>query len=77
MTFYINNKRGNGYQPNNRPKNLIPPNKKPSYKPKESNIKEDCKKNIQLIVCSLCHYKNLVYPEDFGIAINIDKEEEV
>ena len=127
MTFYINNKRGNGYQPKNRPKNLIPPNKKPSYKPKESNIKEDCKENIQLmaelikqglgiktncayceavlkfegediqrskvgyiefylnpgqytkkyyIVCPLCHYKNLVYPEDFGIAINIDKEKE-
>ena len=49
MTFYINNKRGNGYQPKNKPKNLIPPNKKPSYKPKESNIKEDCKENIQLM----------------------------
>ena len=49
MTFYINNKRGNGYQPKNRPKNLIPPNKKPSYKPKESNTKEDCKENIQLM----------------------------
>lgn len=27
------------------------------------------------IVCPLCHCKNFLYPEDFGIAINIEKEE--
>lgn len=26
------------------------------------------------IVCPLCYYKNLIYPEDFGIAINIERE---
>ena len=44
MTFYINNKRGNGYQPKNRPKNLIPPNKGPSYKPAAPAYKEDVEK---------------------------------
>ena len=29
-----------GYQPTNRPENLIPPNKGPSYKPKEEKIKQ-------------------------------------
>lgn len=28
-----------GYQPTNRPENLIPPNKGPSYKPKEEKSK--------------------------------------
>ena len=39
MTFYINNKRGNGYQPTDRPENLTPPNKGPSYCPKEKETK--------------------------------------
>lgn len=39
MTFYINNKRDNGYQPTNRPENLTPPNKGPSYCPKEKETK--------------------------------------
>lgn len=39
MTFYINNKRSNGYQPTDRPENLTPPNKGPSYCPKEKETK--------------------------------------